>query len=130
MQDAPQQGRTTHTPCGRYAFELSESGLLGSGAHGIVRVARHVDTNEFFAIKIMPAAVLGAVAKELIAQAKMRHPSIVQLYTTQVDLDKRRVYMIMELCQGGELFVRTIASTTTAARTHTASRGISAACKE
>ena len=83
-----------------------DAGLLGAGAHGVVRGARHVVTGEVVAIKIMPASVLGAVAKELIAQAKMQHPNIVQLHLTQVDLDRRRVYMIMELCQGGELFDR------------------------
>ena len=101
-----QRQPTTHTPDGQYAFMRDDAGLLGAGAHGVVRGARHVVTGEVVAIKIMPASVLGAVAKELIAQAKMQHPNIVQLHLTQVDLDRRRVYMIMELCQGGELFDR------------------------
>lgn len=107
-----QAARTTHTPDGNYAFELSETGLLGSGAHGVVRAARHIASGEFVAVKIMPASVLSSVAKELIAQAKMTHPNIVRLYTTQVDLDRKRVYMILELCQGGELFVRAPPHTT------------------
>ena len=57
------------------------------------------------AVKVMPASVLSSVAKELIAQAKMSHPHIVQLHATHVDLDRGRVYMILELCRGGELFV-------------------------
>ena len=98
--------RTTHTPDHMYVFELEDAGLLGSGAHGIVRAARHVETGELVAVKVMPASVLATVAKELIVQARMHHPNIVQLYTTQVDLDRRRVYMVMELCRGGELFDR------------------------
>ena len=105
-QPAPPPGRTTHTPDQMWAFELSDVGLLGSGAHGVVRAARHVETGDLVAVKVMPASVLAAIAKELIAQAKMHHPNIVQLHTTQVDLDKRRVYMVMELCRGGELFDR------------------------
>ncbi len=91
----PPSGRTTHTPDGQYAFELSEAGMLGSGAHGIVRAALEVKSGKWFAIKVMPASVLGAVAKELIAQKRVDHPNIVKLQGTQVDLDKKRVYMIM-----------------------------------
>ncbi|KAL1523470.1 hypothetical protein AB1Y20_018408 [Prymnesium parvum] len=100
------ENRTTHTPDGQYAFDLSATGMLGNGAHGIVRVARHVDTGECVAIKIMSAATLGSLAKELTAQGKLDHPHIIKLLGTQVDLDKRRVYMVMELCTGGELFDR------------------------
>ena len=88
-------GRTTHTPDGKYAFELSEAGMLGSGAHGVVRAALELDTKKWVAVKVMPASVLGAVAKELIAQKKVDHPNIVKLLGTQVDLDRRRVYMVM-----------------------------------
>ena len=88
-------GRTTHTPDGQFAFELSEVGMLGSGAHGIVRAAMEVKSGKWFAIKVMPASVLGAVAKELIALKRVDHPNIVKLHGTQVDLDKKRVYMIM-----------------------------------
>ena len=100
------QKRTTHTPDGQFAFELSEAGQLGCGAHGVVRVARHVKTGEHVAVKVMPALLLGAVAKELTAQGKLHHPHIVELHGTQVDLDRGRVFMVMELCQGGELFDR------------------------
>lgn len=69
--------------------------MLGSGAHGIVRAAMEVKSGKWFAIKVMPASVLGAVAKELIALKRVDHPNIVKLHGTQVDLDKKRVYMIM-----------------------------------
>ena len=77
MQQGAPPARTTHTPDMQYAFELTEAGLPGSGAHGVVRAARHVTHGDLVAVKVMPASVLGAVAKELIAQAKMHHPNIV-----------------------------------------------------
>jgi len=80
--------------------------MLGSGAHGVVRVARNVKSGETVAIKVMTTSMLAAVAKELIAQGKVDHPHVVKLMGTQVDLDRRRVYMVMELCPGGELFDR------------------------
>ena len=122
------QQRTTHTPDGQYEFELSEVGLLGAGAHGVVRAARHIPSGDFVAVKILPAAVLGSIAKELIAQAKMRHPNIVELYGTQVDLDNRRVYMLMELCRGGELFVRRRRTTARIAFFLRRSRGVICPC--
>lgn len=96
----------THTPDRQYEFELTQTGVLGSGAHGVVRVARDVNTGQAVAIKVMATSMLGSMAKELIAQSKVRHPNVVQLMGTQVDLDQKRVFMVMELCSGGELFDR------------------------
>eukprot|EP00962_Isochrysis_galbana_P027672 scaffold8703_cov140-Isochrysis_galbana.AAC.1 len=102
-----QSGRTTtHTPDGMYKFELGSLGALGAGAHGVVRVARHVVTGEVVAVKVMAATKLGAIAKELAANGRLRHPHIVELKATLVDLDRKRVFMVMELCRGGELFDR------------------------
>ena len=53
--------RRMHTPDGQYAFDLSETGLLGAGAHGVVRIARHLASGEHVAVKVMPASVLSAV---------------------------------------------------------------------
>ena len=101
---APRALNATHTPDGKYAFEVD--GLLGWGKYGSVHAARSVRFGDLVAVKVIPASVLGAVATELIAQAKMSHPHVVQLFNTQVDLDRRRVFMVMELCRGGELFDR------------------------
>jgi serine/threonine protein kinase len=89
-----------------YKFELGSLGALGAGAHGVVRVARHVVTGEIVAVKVMAATKLGAIAKELAANGRLRHPHIVELKATLVDLDRKRVFMVMELCRGGELFDR------------------------
>ena len=98
--------KPTHTPDKKYRFLGGHASLLGSGAHGTVHIAKHLDTQEHVAIKVMPSTMLGAVTKELTAQAKVKHPNVVFLKGTQVDLDRGRIFMIMELCRGGELFDR------------------------
>jgi len=94
------------TPDGQYRVLGSEMGLLGSGAHGIVRIAQHVHTQEFVAVKITPTSVVRSSCKEMTALARLSSPYIVQLLGVQVDMHTERVYIIMELCQGGELFDR------------------------
>uniref|UniRef100_A0A7S0INV0 non-specific serine/threonine protein kinase n=1 Tax=Calcidiscus leptoporus TaxID=127549 RepID=A0A7S0INV0_9EUKA len=94
------------TPDGQYRIEGCEMGLLGSGAHGIVRIAQHVQTMEYVAVKITPTSVVRSSCKEMTALARLSSPYVVQLLGVQVDMHKEKVYVIMELCQGGELFDR------------------------
>ena len=58
------------------------------------------------AVKISPTSVVRSACKEVIALTRVNHPHIVQLLGVQVDMHAERVYMVMELCQGGELFDR------------------------
>ena len=121
------------TPDGKYEFV--EDGALGTGACGVVRIAKHLETGELYAIKIMSVTGrLSEFVKEMTAYGKVTgHPNVVTLHESQVDLDKKRVYLIMvcpspagpslppsptgvsaasacgapqELCRGGELFDR------------------------
>jgi len=94
------------TPDGLYRIDGTEMGLLGSGAHGAVRLGQHVQTGECVAVKISPTVVVHSACKEMTALTRLDHPHIVRLLGVQVDMYKERVYMIMELCQGGELFDR------------------------
>jgi len=94
------------TPDGQYRVDGSEMGLLGSGAHGVVRVAQHVHTMEYVAVKITPTSVVTSSCKEMMALSRLNSPHIVQLIGVQVDMHEQKVYVIMELCQGGELFDR------------------------
>lgn len=91
-------------------FMTGESmGVLGSGAHGVVRMAQHVATGEMVAIKVLAIGSRGPlaqVAKELAAQGSIHHPHVVELRETLCDLDRHHVFMVMELCRGGELFDR------------------------
>lgn len=94
------------TPDGLYRIDGTEMGLLGSGAHGAVRLGQHVQTGECVAVKISPTVVVHSACKEMTALTRLDHPHIVRLLGVQVDMHHERVYMIMELCQGGELFDR------------------------
>lgn len=94
------------TPDRQYRIDLSEMGLLGSGAHGVVRIAQHVETGDYVAVKIMPTTVIRTACKEVMALSRLNNPHIVQLLSVQVDMHLERVYVLMELCQGGELFDR------------------------
>ena len=94
------------TPDGQWRFEVGPSAILGSGAHGTVRVARHVSTGEYVAVKVMPSAGITSLVKELTAYSRLNHPNICKLKGTQVDTERQLVYMVMELCSGGELFDR------------------------
>lgn len=102
----PTSSEDFFTPDGQYRIEGSEMGLLGSGAHGIVRIAQHVQTMEYVAVKITPTSVVRSSCKEMTALARLSSPYVVQLLGVQVDMHKERVFVIMELCQGGELFDR------------------------
>uniref|UniRef100_A0A7S3S995 Protein kinase domain-containing protein n=1 Tax=Emiliania huxleyi TaxID=2903 RepID=A0A7S3S995_EMIHU len=94
------------TPDGRYRIDGSEMGLLGSGAHGIVRIAQDVHTLEHVAVKITPTSVVCSSCKEMTALVRLTSPHVVQLLGVQVDMTRQKVYVLMELCQGGELFDR------------------------
>ena len=88
-----------YTPDGKYEFV--EDGALGTGACGVVRIAKHLETGELYAIKIMSVTGrLSEFVKEMTAYGKVTgHPHVVSFYESQVDLDKKRVYLIM-VCPG------------------------------
>ena len=83
-------------------------GTVGDGAFSVVKLVKHVETNQYFACKIVPKARLNTAHLEerfeieiRIAQ-QMHHPGIVEL----CDLlkDENNYYVIMEFCPNGELF--------------------------
>lgn len=80
---------------------------IGAGTYGSVCKAMSRDgTQTFFAIKSMqkkPGTTSFARMKtELDIMAKLDHPNIIRLY--EVFEDSQSVYIVMELCSGGELF--------------------------
>jgi hypothetical protein len=94
-----------YTPDGLYRIDGTEMGLLGSGAHGAVRLGQHVQTGECapafccasapdfpshtapfwpgVAVKISPTVVVHSACKEMTALTRLDHPHIVRLLGVQ-----------------------------------------------
>lgn len=81
---------------------------IGHGAFSVVRVAKDIRSNIYYACKIVPRSRISTTEletrfeTEIRVLQQMRHPNIVQL----VDLkkDKLNYYIFMEFCSCGELF--------------------------
>ncbi|RWR86471.1 CBL-interacting serine/threonine-protein kinase 12-like protein [Cinnamomum micranthum f. kanehirae] len=82
--------------------------LLGHGSFGKVYHARNVNTNESVAIKVLDKAkilkigMMAHIKREISILHRVRHPNIVRLY--EVMATKSKIYFVMELVKGGELF--------------------------
>lgn len=83
---------------------------LGTGTFGRVKLAVHKKTGKAYALKMLQKSQIVALRQEKnIMNEKMvlqmvNHPFILKLYSTYKD--KHRLYMLLELVQGGELFSR------------------------
>ncbi|KAH7437633.1 hypothetical protein KP509_05G081700 [Ceratopteris richardii] len=79
---------------------------LGEGRFAKVKLARHKETGELFAIKIIEKDRLKKVNKmvkrEISTMKLIKHPHVVRL--VEVLASKKKVYMILEYVGGGELF--------------------------
>lgn len=81
---------------------------LGKGKFGRVYCAKHVTSGFIVALKVMDKKELlhynitKQLRREVEIQSRLKHPNITQLYG--YFHDDKRVYLIMEYCQGGELY--------------------------
>ncbi|XP_048506791.1 calcium/calmodulin-dependent protein kinase type 1 isoform X2 [Athalia rosae] len=85
--------------------------LLGTGAFSEVRLAESKEKpGQMFAVKIIDKKALkgkeDSLENEIKVLRRLTHPNIVQLLETFED--KHKVYLIMELVTGGELFDRIV----------------------
>ncbi|XP_055712372.1 calcium/calmodulin-dependent protein kinase type 1 isoform X2 [Phlebotomus papatasi] len=85
--------------------------LLGTGAFSEVRLAESRETpGQLFAVKIIDKKGLkgkeDSLENEIKVLRRLSHPNIVQLLETYED--KAKVYLVMELVTGGELFDRIV----------------------
>ncbi|XP_048519781.1 calcium/calmodulin-dependent protein kinase type 1 isoform X2 [Dendroctonus ponderosae] len=90
-------------------YHLKEQ--LGTGAFSEVRLAESKEKpGQLFAVKIIDKKALkgkeDSLENEIMILRKLTHPNIVQLLETFED--KNKVYLIMELVTGGELFDRIV----------------------
>ncbi|KAL3337984.1 hypothetical protein AABB24_030249 [Solanum stoloniferum] len=85
---------------------------LGEGNFGKVKYARHVETGQSFAIKILEKSRIldlrstDQIKREIGTLKLLKHPNVVRLY--EVLASKSKIYMVLEYVNGGELFDRIV----------------------
>ncbi|XP_037077285.1 calcium/calmodulin-dependent protein kinase type 1-like isoform X2 [Pollicipes pollicipes] len=90
-------------------YDMKE--VLGTGAFSQVKVAeKRSDPGKLYAIKIIDKKALkgkeDSLENEVKVLRRLRHPNIVNLLETYED--KHKVYLVMEIVTGGELFDRIV----------------------
>jgi [calcium/calmodulin-dependent protein kinase] kinase len=98
-------------------YEVIEE--IGRGMHGKVKLARNLSTNENVAIKIIPRFSkkrrLGRLTalspqdktkKEIAILKKIRHPNVVALLEVIDDPELKKIYMVLEHVELGEIVWR------------------------
>ncbi|XP_043198885.1 calcium/calmodulin-dependent protein kinase type 1-like isoform X1 [Amphibalanus amphitrite] len=90
-------------------YDMKE--VLGTGAFSQVKVAeKRSEPGKLFAIKIIDKKALkgkeDSLDNEVKVLRRLRHPNIVNLLETYED--KHKVYLVMEIVTGGELFDRIV----------------------
>jgi len=86
-----------------------ESKKIGEGTYGSVVIGVHQATNVERAIKTMSKGNIKHVHRfmqEISIMKAMDHPNIIKLFETFED--RKQIFLVMELCKGGELFDRII----------------------
>ncbi|XVF20413.1 hypothetical protein REPUB_Repub11eG0196500 [Reevesia pubescens] len=89
-------------------YELGR--LLGCGAFAKVYHARNVRTGQSVAIKVINkkklsnTSLMSNIKREISIMSRLNHPYIVKLY--EVLATKTKIYFVMELVKGGELFAK------------------------
>lgn len=105
---------------GRHNFIVTNTGKLddlytmksktiGKGTYGSVQKASNKATGVVRAVKSIPKKSLpdpSKFAQEIEIMRILDHPNIIKLYETFEDA--KYIYLVMELCTGGELFDRII----------------------
>ncbi|KAJ6816742.1 calcium-dependent protein kinase 9 [Iris pallida] len=98
----------------RFSSKYSLGHELGRGEFGITRLCTDRETNKKYACKsitksklLTPVDVEDVRREVAIMSALPAHPNIVRLLSTHED--RASVHLVMELCEGGELFDRIVA---------------------
>jgi len=80
--------------------------VLGEGRSGAVFIVQNIFTEKFFACKGLSKAEHDTkdLVGEIESMKRLDHPNIVRLFETNED--RETVFLLMELCQGGDLFSR------------------------
>mmetsp|Transcript_5770 Transcript_5770/g.11541 ORF Transcript_5770/g.11541 Transcript_5770/m.11541 type:complete len:798 (-) Transcript_5770:24-2417(-) len=84
--------------------------VLGSGVSGIVRLVTHRATNVKYAVKVLDVGLIDSteglrqLRNEIFIMCQLDHPNIVRI--EEVYESTNEIYIVQELCLGGELFDR------------------------
>lgn len=82
-----------------------EDKVLGEGTYGVVFKAKDKTTGEEVAIKRIPREKIRNYVRflnEIAALKTLDHPNVIKLF--EIFEDEDDVYLVQELCSGGELF--------------------------
>eukprot|EP00501_MAST-03F_sp_TOSAG23-6_P001301 GSMAST32.ASY1.ANO1.1349.1 assembled CDS len=93
---------------------VDNTDFLGEGVSGKVSIVSRRSDGQKFALKVMKigsnsATSLKQIRDEITLFASMDHPNVARLYEAFEETGQN-MYMIMELCTGGELFDRLLDS--------------------
>ena len=88
-------------------YDIDEKDRLGKGSYGSVYLCRHKKTRDAYACKVISmnrisSHYLRKLHVEIAIMKEVDHPNVVKL--KEVFFGSRTVYLVMDLCQGGELF--------------------------
>jgi len=89
-----------------------QNGEIGHGHYGVVRKCRNRETKHIYAVKSIKKSKVGRIdslKREVQILRAVDHPNIIKLY--DIYEDDKFLHLVMELCEGGELFDRIIAKT-------------------
>jgi len=86
-------------------FQLLE--VLGHGAYGCLFLGQSLKNNSYVAVKVLTKSGLDLQQLqlqqlEIDIQSSLSHPNLLALH--RVIQDMNYIYMVMELCDGGDLF--------------------------
>jgi len=87
-------------------FYDMEKKKLGEGSYGTVCKAKHKSTGAVRAVKSISKAQMKNLDRFKQVMKMMDHPNIIKLYESFED--HKNIYLVMELCTGGEMFDRII----------------------
>jgi len=103
-----EETKVKRTPTVEDKYELKD--VLGTGAFSQVRLAESKEDGQMHAVKIIDKKALrgkeDSLENEIRVLKRLKHPNIVALQ--EVFEDKTKVFLVMELVTGGELFDRIV----------------------
>mmetsp|Transcript_20890 Transcript_20890/g.45316 ORF Transcript_20890/g.45316 Transcript_20890/m.45316 type:complete len:791 (-) Transcript_20890:118-2490(-) len=89
---------------------VQDGDVLGSGVSGIVRLVTHKATKVKYAVKVLELGLIDSteglkqLRNEIFIMCQLDHPNIVRI--EEVYESTNEIYIVQELCLGGDLFDR------------------------